>query len=52
MTQTHHSVEHHLISLPVLDLVVEVLREVQALVDVLLKPNGALQAGGGQVVRR
>lgn len=45
MRQTHHSIEHHLISLPVLDLVVEVLREVQALVNVLLKPNGALRGG-------
>lgn len=44
--RTHHSIEHHLVSLPVLDLVVEVLRQVQALVNVLLKPNGALQVGG------
>lgn len=41
--ETHHSVKHHLISLPVLDLVIEVLREIQTLVDVLLKPDGALR---------
>lgn len=41
--ETHHSVKHHLIPLPVLDLVVEVLREIQTLVDVLLKPDGALR---------
>jgi len=41
--KAHHSIEHHLISLPVLNLVVQVLREVQTLVNVLLKSNGALQ---------
>lgn len=46
MNQTlgaHHSIKHHLITLPVLDLVVQVLRQVQTLVNVLLKPYGALQ---------
>lgn len=41
--EAHHSIKHHLISLPVLDLVVKVLRQVQTLVNVLLKPYGALQ---------
>jgi len=41
--EAHHSVKHHLIALPVLDLVVEVLRQVQTPVDVLLEPDGALQ---------
>lgn len=39
----HHSIKHHLISLPVLDLVVQVLRQFQTLVNVLLKPYGTLQ---------
>lgn len=43
MKNTHHSIKHHLISLPVLDLVVQVLRQIQTLVNVLLKPDGALQ---------
>lgn len=47
--EAHHSIKHHLISLPVLDLVVQVLRQVQTPVNVLLKPNGALQ--GKQSVR-
>lgn len=41
--EAHHSVEHHLVSLPVLDLVVQVLGQIQALVNVLLKPDSALQ---------
>lgn len=41
--EAHHSIKHHLISLPVLYLVVQVLRQVQTLVNVLLKPYGALQ---------
>lgn len=46
MKEAHHSVKHHLVSLSVLDLVVQVLRQVQTLVNVLLKPYGALQGGG------
>lgn len=41
--EAHHSIKHHLISLPVFDLVVQILRQVQALVNVLLKADGALQ---------
>ena len=41
-TATHHSFKHHLVSLPVLDLVVKVLRQLQAPVNVLLKPYCAL----------
>ncbi len=48
MREAHHSIKHHLISLPVLDLVVQVLRQVQTLVNVLLKPYGALQGRKSQ----
>lgn len=50
--ETHHSVKHHLIPLPVLDLVIEVLREIQTLVDVLLKPDGALRGEEEQPLYR
>lgn len=46
MNQTlgaYYSVKHHLVTLPVLDLVVQVLRQVQTLVNVLLKSYCALQ---------
>lgn len=48
MREAHHSIKHHLISLPVLDLVVQVLRKLQTPVNVLLKPYGALQGKKSQ----
>jgi uncharacterized protein YoxC len=41
--RTHHSIEHHLVALAVLDLVVQILGQVQALVNVLLEPNRTLE---------
>lgn len=49
---THHSIKHHLVSLPVLDLVIEVLRQIQTLVNVLLKPDGALRGEDWQPLYR
>lgn len=43
LRNAHHAIKHHLVPLPVPDLVVEVLGQVQTLVDVLLKARGALQ---------
>lgn len=40
---TYLSLEHHLISLTVLYFGVKILRELQALVDVLLKPYCSLE---------
>ena len=39
---TYFAVKDHLVSFSVFDLVVEVLWELQALVDLSLEPNGAL----------
>lgn len=41
-TMTHFPVEDHLVSFSVFDLVVEVLRQLQALIDLSFKPNSAL----------
>lgn len=43
MRTAYHAIKHHLVALPVLDLVVQVLRQIQAPVNVLLKPSGALR---------
>lgn len=39
---TYFPIEDHLVSFSVFDLVVEVLRQLQTLVDLRLKPDGAL----------
>ena len=41
-TWTYFPVKHHLVSFSVFDLVVEVLRQLQTLVNLRLEPNSAL----------